>query len=477
MVSISCMDGDMEGEFEGMKEWDVVIIGGGPGGYVAAVRASQLGLKTALVEKESLGGVCLNWGCIPTKSLLRNAEVIHLLSQGRAFGFKFDNLSVDYSEAHRRSRSVVARQARRIHLLMKENNVTVYAGTARLKNDTEVEIEPSGETLGAKHIIVATGARPRELPGTPFDGHKVITYRNALELTEVPLSVAVIGAGPIGMEFATLWNRYGSRVTVVEWMPRVLPLEDEEISIEAERQFKRVGIKVKTNARVESGILTPGAVDLHVSTGEGKELLSVEKVLVAIGFDPSTEELGLETVGIATTRGYINVDEQMRTNVAGIYAIGDVTGKLGLAHVASAQGIVAAEAVAGKKTETLDYAKIPRCTYAYPEVASVGLTERQAREHGYEVITAQCPFVSNGKALAMNENFGFVKVVGEEKGKTILGVHLVGSHVTELVAGPAGMITLESTVEDLGRTVHPHPTMSEALMEAVHALLGRAVHL
>jgi dihydrolipoyl dehydrogenase len=477
METISCLDGNMEGEFQIMKGWDVVIIGGGPGGYVAAVRTSRLGLKTALVEKESLGGVCLNWGCIPTKALLRNAEVVHLLSQGRAFGFKFDNLSVDYSEAHGRSRSVVARQARRIQLLMKENKVTVYAGTATLKRDREVEIEPSGETLRAKHIIVATGAKPRQLKGTSFDGHKVLTYRNALELTEVPSSVAIVGAGPIGMEFATLWNRYGSKVTVVEWMPRVLPLEDEEISVEAERQLKRVGIKVKTNARVESALLTQGGVDLHVSTGGEEELLSAEKVLVAIGFDPNTEELGLETVGITTARGYINVDEQMRTNVPGIYAIGDVTGKLGLAHVASAQGMVAAETVAGKKTETLDYVKIPRCTYAYPEVASVGLTERQALEQGYDVITSQCPFAANGKALAMNENFGFVKIVGEKKGKTLLGVHLVGSHVTELVAGPAGMITLGSTAEDLGRTVHPHPTMSEALMEAAHALLGRAVHL
>jgi dihydrolipoamide dehydrogenase len=467
----------MEGEFQVIKDWDVVVIGGGPGGYVAAVRTSKLGLKTALVEKESLGGVCLNWGCIPTKCLLRNAEVIHLLSQGRAFGFKFDNLSVDYSEAQRRSRSVAVRQARRVQWLMKENNVTVYAGTATLRSNREVEVEPSGETLRAKHIIVATGSRPRRLPMTPFDDHKVITYRNALELTEVPSSVAIVGAGPIGMEFATLWSRYGAKVTVVEWMPRVLPLEDEEISAEVERQFKRVGIKVKTDAKVESALLTQAGVDLLVSSGEGKERLSAEKVLVATGFDPNTEELGLNTAGVTTACGYINVDEQMRTNVPGIYAIGDVTGKLGLAHVASAQGMVAAEAVAGKKTATLHYVKIPRCTYAYPEVASVGLTERQALEQGYDVITAQCPFAANGKALAMNENFGFVKIVAEKKAKTLLGVHLVGSHVTELVAGPAGMINLESTAEGLARTVHPHPTMSETLMEAAHALLGRAVHL
>jgi len=460
-----------------MNHFDLIVVGGGPGGYVAAARASQLGMKTALIEKEHLGGVCLNWGCIPTKALLRNAEVIHLLSQGRAFGFKFDNLSVDYREAHKRSRSVVIRQVKRIALLMKNLGVTIYEGTARLRSAEEVEIAPSGEGLKAKNIIIATGAKPRQIPGVPFDGKNVITYREALDFIEVPSSAVIVGAGPIGMEFATLWSRYGSKVSVAEMMLQVLPWEDEEIGAEAERQFKRVGIRVLTGAKVEGIAPTAGGVDVSLSRAGGKEVISAETALVAVGFVPMSDDLDLDKVGVKTTHGHIDIDDEMRTNVPNIYAIGDVTGKLGLAHVASAQGMIAAEAMAGHKTPILDYTKIPRCTYAYPEVASVGLTEKQARERGYDVITAQCPFAANGMALAMNENFGFVKIVGEAKEKKVLGVHLIGSHVTELIAGPAGMITLECTVEDLGRTVHPHPTMSEAVMEAAQAMLGRAIHM
>lgn len=460
-----------------MNYFDLIVIGGGPGGYVAAARASQLGMKTALIEKEHLGGVCLNWGCIPTKALLQNAEVIHLLSQGRAFGFKFDNLSVDYREAHKRSRSVVIRQVKRIALLMKNLGVTIYEGTARLRNAEEVEIAPSGERLNAKNIIIATGAKPRQIPGVPFDGKNVITYREALDFIEAPSSAVIVGAGPIGMEFATLWSRYGSKVSVAEMMLQVLPWEDEEIGAEAERQFKRVGIRVLTGAKVEGIAPTAGGVDVSLSRAGGKEVISAETALVAVGFVPMSDDLDLDKVGVKTTHGHIDIDDEMRTNVPNIYAIGDVTGKLGLAHVASAQGMIAAEAMAGHKTPILDYTKIPRCTYAYPEVASVGLTEKQARERGYDVITAQCPFAANGMALAMNENFGFVKIVGEAKEKKVLGVHLIGSHVTELIAGPAGMITLECTVEDLGRTVHPHPTMSEAVMEAAQAMLGRAIHM
>lgn len=460
-----------------MKEFDVVIIGGGPGGYVAAVRASQLGLKTALVEKEHLGGVCLNWGCIPTKSLLRNAEVVHSLSRGRTFGFRFENLSVDYAEAHRRSRSVVSRQTKRISILMKNHGIAVHEGTARLTSAQEVAIEPSGETLKAGNIILATGAKPRPLPGAPFDGDRVINYRRALELTDVPASVLIVGAGPIGMEFATLWSRYGAKVTVVEMMPRALLLEDEDVSAEAERQFKRVGIKVMTGSRVEGFTPRGDGLDVTVAAEDRKEVLTAQKALVAIGFAPNSDELGLETVGVKTSRGYVEIDERMRTSVPNIHAIGDVTGKLGLAHTASAQAMIAAEAIAGRATEALVYAKIPRCTYAYPEVASVGLTERQAKEQGYNVITAQCPFAANGKALAMDENFGFAKIVAEAKTKKILGVHLIGAHVTELIAGPAAMIRMGANADQLGLTVHPHPTLSEALMEAAHCLTGRAIHI
>jgi dihydrolipoamide dehydrogenase len=460
-----------------MNDFDVVVIGGGPGGYVASARASQLGLKTALVEKEHLGGVCLNWGCIPTKSLLRNAEVIHLLSKGKAFGFTFDNLFVDYGEAHKRSRSVAARQTKRISILMKKHNVAPYSGVGRLVNSQEVEIEPSGEKLKARNIIVATGARPRPLPDYPFDGGRVISYRTALDLKEVPSSAVIVGAGPIGMEFATLWSRYGAKVTVVEMMPNVLPNEDQDISVEAERQFRRVGIEVRTSARVEGISLEESGARVTIAQGQKREVISAQKVLVSIGFAPNSENIGLEKIEIGMTRGHVDVDGHMATTVPNIYAIGDVTGKLGLAHVASAQGMVAAEAIAGRPTRALNYVKIPRCTYAYPEVASVGLSEKQARELGYEVVTAQCPFAANGKALAMDDNFGFVKLVAEAKEKKILGVHLVGAHVTELIAGPAGMISAGATAEQLGLTVHPHPTLSEALMEAAHALMGHAIHI
>jgi dihydrolipoamide dehydrogenase len=460
-----------------MREFDVAVIGGGPGGYVAAVRASQLGLKVALIEKEHLGGVCLNWGCVPTKSLLWNAEVIHLLSKGKAFGFKFDNLSVDYGEAYKRSRSVVTRQTRRISILMQNHDIAVYHGIGGLVGSQEVEIERSGERLTAKDIIVATGAKPRHLPGYPFDGNRVIDYRTALDLKEVPSSVVIVGGGPIGMEFATLWSRYGSRITVVEMMPHVLPNEDEDISVEAERQFRRVGIDVRTGARVEGISLEENGAGVLIAEGDKKGTISAEKVLVCIGFTPNSEDIGLEKVGVGMTHGHIDIDERMATRVPHIYAIGDVTGKVGLAHGASAQGMIAAEAAAGRPTRTLDYTKIPRCTYSYPEVAAVGLSERQARERGYEVVAAQCPFAANGKALAMDDNFGFAKIVAETKEKKILGVHLIGAHVTELIAGPSGVMNLGCTAEELSQTVHPHPTVSEAIMEAAHALMGHAIHI
>jgi dihydrolipoamide dehydrogenase len=460
-----------------MKQYDVIIIGGGPGGYVAAVRAGQLGLKTALVEKEQLGGTCLNWGCVPTKSLLRNAEVIHLLSKGRQFGFQFDNLRIDYPAAHKRSRSVVSRQTKRVAFLMKNNGIAVFEGSARLATPHEVIIEPSGEKISGKYIIIATGAKPRPLPGTPYDGDKVMNYRRALDLKQVPGSAVIVGAGPIGMEFATLWNRYGTKVTVVELMAHVLPLEDEAVSVEAEKQFKRNGIAIRTDAMVQAVTPSDREVEVRVTMGDKAETISVNTVLVSIGFAANSEGLGLEAVGVVTERGNINVDDQMRTNVDHIYAIGDVNGKMGLAHVASAQGVIAAEAIAGLQTCKLIYHDIPRCTFAHPEIASVGLTESQAREQGYEVATAQCPFVANGKALALEDNSGFAKIVTDAGSKKILGVHMIGGHVTELVAGPTGMISLDADAAQLGQTVHPHPTLSEALMEAAHALCGHAIHI
>ena len=460
-----------------MEEYNVVVIGGGPGGYVAAVRASQLGMKTALVEKEALGGTCLNWGCVPTKSLLRNAEVIHLLSKGRAFGFTFDHLTVDYAAAHKRSRSVVMRQTRRVEALMKKHGITVYRGAARFADAHRLVVEPDGTRLRAGHIIIATGAKSRPLPGAAYDGEKIISFRRALELTQVPPSALIVGAGPIGMEFATVWNRYGANVTVVEMVDRALPLEDEEISIEAEKQFKKEGITIKTGALVDAVMPAAKGVEVIVNTGDGRETLTVDTVLVAIGFEANTEALELDRAGVTTERGVIVADETMRTSAGHIYAIGDVNGKMGLAHVASAQGMIAAESIAGKPVAAIRYTDIPRCTYAYPEVASVGLTEQQAKEQGHDVIVARSPFLANGKALAMDDNSGFAKVVAEAQSKKILGVHLVGGHVTELVAGATGMIESGADADRLGATVHPHPTLSEALMEAAHALCGHAIHI
>jgi dihydrolipoamide dehydrogenase len=459
-----------------VREFDVVVLGGGPGGYVAAVRSSQLGFRTALVEKENLGGVCLNWGCVPTKALLQNAEVVHLMSRGRVFGFACDGVSSRFEEAHRRSRSIVARQVRRIQLLMKSRNVTVFQGSGRLRSGDEVEVAPRGEILKGRSIILATGSRPRSLPEAPFDDERVIHYRTAVELREVPGAVVIVGGGPIGMEFATLWSRYGAKVTVVEMMPHVLPLEDEAISREAERQLTRAGIQVVTSARVEEIRKQEEGTRVAYRSGGTRDELAAEKVLVAVGFSPNTGDLGLEEAGVRTVQGFVVIDDRMGTSVPNVYAIGDVTGKLNLAHTASAQGIIAAEAIAGNPTEVLEYSAIPRCTYGYPEIASVGLAENQAREQGYDVRVAQCPFAANAKALAMDENFGFAKVVGDAEGK-LLGVHLIGAHVTELIAGPAALIRRKARVEELGRTVHPHPSLSEALMEAAHALMGQAIHL
>ena len=460
-----------------METYDVIVIGGGPGGYVAAARTARLGMKTALVEKEALGGTCLNWGCIPTKSLLRNAEIIHLLGRGRAFGFSFDNLVVDYAAAHKRSRQVVMRQNRRVAALMKNAGITVYEGTAHFTGSDTLMVAPSGTSLQAGHIIIATGAVSRGLPGCAFDEKNIINYRNALDLKDLPKSALIVGAGPIGMEFATLWNRYNCRVTVAEAMKNALPFEDVEISMEVEKQFKRNGITIKTETLVEGVESTEDGMLVSLKSDGMTETLTVETVLVAIGFVPNCGMLDLEKAGVVVSHGAVDVDEKMRTSAPNIYAIGDVNGKMGLAHVASAQGMIAAETISGRSITPIDYTHIPRCTYAHPEVASVGLTESLAREQGHRVITAKCPFAANGKAVAMDDNSGFAKIVADRESKKILGVHLVGGHVTELVAGATGMLSLGATAEQLGSTVHPHPTLSESLMEAAQALCGHAIHI
>jgi len=461
-----------------MANYDVVIIGGGPGGYVAAIRARQLGLKTALVEREHLGGVCLNWGCIPTKALLHNAEVISLLDQGKTYGFSFDkdSLSVDYAVAHKRSRQVSARLVKGVGFLMKKNEVDVFEASGSLKSATEVALS-SGDTLSARHVILATGARARSIPGVEIDGERLIDARHALELTEVPSSIAVIGAGAIGVEFAHVWRSYGADVTIIEMLPSVLPLEDADIGQEMAKALNKQGIKVHTDTKVEKVDVAAEGLTLSVSKDGQTETIPAEKALMAIGVQPNSENIGLEAVGVKTERGWITVDETMRTNLPNVYAIGDVTGRMPLAHVASAQAIVAVEAIAGQESEALVYANIPRCTYASPEVASVGLTEAQAKEEGYDVKTGQFPFRANGKALAINDYEGFIKIVSDAQYDQILGVHMIGPHVTDMIAEATGMIRLETTTEELARTVHPHPTLSEVVMETAHVVMGQAIHI
>jgi dihydrolipoamide dehydrogenase len=458
-----------------MGNYDTIVIGGGPGGYVAAIKASQLGQKTAVVEKVHMGGICLNWGCIPTKSLIRNAEIAHLLQDGKTYGFKFDNLEMDYSVAHKRSRQVSARLVKGIGFLMKKNKIDVIEGFGALKSVTEIEV--NGEVHTAKNFIIATGARAKVIPGLEINGKTLWTYHQALEQTEAPKSLVVIGAGAIGMEFSYVFSSYGTEVTVVEMLPNVLPLEDADISKEMERQFKRLGITTHTGTRVEKVDDHGDNVTVTISKDGKTEELKADAALISIGVAPNSEGIGLESAGVELDeRGFIKVDDSMRTNVGNIFAIGDVTGKLALAHVASAQGILAAEAIAGEETRPLKYQNMPRCTYTHPEVASVGLTEAQAKEQGYDVKVGKFAFQANGKALGMNENAGFVKIVSEGKHNEVLGVHMIGAHVTEMIAGPTGMIGLETTAEELGGTVHPHPTMSEAVMEAAHAALGHAIH-
>jgi dihydrolipoamide dehydrogenase len=458
-----------------MSDYDTLIIGGGPGGYVAAIKASQLGQKTAVIEKEHLGGICLNWGCIPTKALLRNAEVINLLQQGSIYGFSFDNLNIDYSAAQKRSRQVSERLVKGVTYLLRKNKVEVISGYGKLAGPGQVEVE--GQRHTAKNIIIASGARARSLPGLTIDGDKLLTYHHALQLTELPTSIIIVGAGAIGMEFAQVFHSYGSEVTVVEMLPRVLPLEDEEISLEMEKQVSRVGIKIKTGSRVKEVETDEEGVAITVSRAGQTERLTAKKALIAIGVAPNSDNLGLETAGVRTERGFIQIDDRMQTNVPGIYAIGDVTGKLALAHVASAQALVAAEAIAGGEPHPLKYHNMPRCTYTHPEVASVGLSESQAREQGHPVKVGKFPFQANGKALGLAESDGFVKIVSDTKYNELLGVHMIGPHVTELLAGPTGMIGLETTLEELAHTVHPHPTLSEAVMEAAHLTLGQAIHI
>ncbi len=464
-----------------MDQFDVIVIGAGPGGYVAAIRSAQLGKKTAIIDKEWLGGVCLNVGCIPSKSLLKNADVAHTLRErGREFGFTFENLQLDFSAAVKRSRQVSDRLTRGVGFLMKKNNISVIMGEARFTARDTLQItlkDGSSQELKAHDIIIATGSTPIAIPGVPVDGEKVVTYREAILQNKLPASVIIIGAGAIGLEFATVWSSYGSQVTMVEMLPRIAPLEDEEISAELTKAFSKRGIKCLAETRVLGVETTPTGVKVKISGKEGESELEAEQALMAIGFRANSQNLGLEAIGVELTeRKQVKVDDRMATNVPGIWAVGDVTGKLLLAHVASAQGILCAEAIAGKDVKPIDYNMVPRATYSHPQVASFGLTEAQAIAAGKTLKVGKFPFQPNGKALGLGDYAGFVKLLIDETNGEILGAHLIGPEVSELL--PELTLAQQNglTAANIAHNIHAHPTLSEVLMEAAEAVEGRAIH-
>jgi dihydrolipoamide dehydrogenase len=460
------------------ENFDVVVIGAGPAGYVAAIRAAQLKQKVAIVDKQWLGGVCLNVGCIPSKSLLRNADVAHTLRErGKEFGFSFDNLKLDYGVAVKRSRSNSDRLTKGVGFLMKKNNITVIMGEAKFKTKDTLMVtdkDGKGAEIKAKHIIVATGASAAMLPGVTVDGKKIVTYVEAILQDTLPGSVVIVGGGSIGVEFATIWNSYGVDTTIIELLPRILPREEEEISKDLTKELTKRGIKIKTGIKFESIAVAGDKVKVQLPG----ETLEVDQVLVATSFTPNSKGLGLEAVGVKISeRGMVEINEKMQTNVAGIWAIGDVTGKLMLAHVGSAMGIICAENIAGAETITLDYEMMPRATYCQPQVASFGLTEAQAKERGYTVKIGRFPFQANGKALGLGDYAGWVKIIMDEKYGEILGAHMIGPEVTELLPELTLAHMMELTPHEIARNVHAHPTLSEALMEAAHGASGTPIHM
>jgi dihydrolipoamide dehydrogenase len=464
-----------------MNDYDVVVIGAGPGGYVCAIRASQLGLKTAIVDKQWLGGVCLNVGCIPSKALLKNAEVAHTLRQrGKELGFSFDNLNLDYSVAVKRSRKVSGRLTKGVGFLMKKNKIEVHMGEAKVTAPDTVAItgeEGELKKLKTKNIVVATGASTMVPPGWNVDGENIITYLEAILQEKLPESVVIVGSGAIGVEFATIWNAYGVNVTIVEMLPQLVPLEDPEVSVELAKAFKKRKINVLTGHRVEAIETNDQGVAVTVSNNGEQQTLAAEQALVAIGFTPNGRGLGLEEVGVQLSEsGAVEIDERMATNVPGIWAVGDVTDKLMLAHVGSAQGIICAENIAGVETITLDYEMMPRATYCQPQIASFGLTEAQAKERGYDVKVGRFPFQASGKALGAGEASGWVKLITDTQYGEILGAHMIGPEVTELLPELTISQMMELTTAEIARNVHAHPTLSETLMEAAHDAEGHAIH-
>jgi len=460
--------------------YDVIVVGSGPGGYVAAIRASQLGMKTAIVEKAELGGICLNWGCIPTKALLKSANVFEYINHAADYGITIKGADADFPAIVKRSREVAGGMSNGIQFLMKKNKIDVIAGTAKLKAGKKVDVtDDKGKTTeyAANNIVIATGARSRELPNLPQDGKKIIGYREALVLPKLPKKMVVVGSGAIGVEFAYFYNAMGVDVTIVEYMPNIVPVEDEEVSKQLGRSFKKSGINVMTNSAVESVDTKGAGCKVLVKTKKGEETIECDVVLSAVGIKRNIENIGLEEVGIATDKDIIITNDYYQTNIPGYYAIGDVVKGPALAHVASAEGIICVEKISGMDVEPLDYGNIPGCTYCSPEVASVGMTEKAAKEAGYEIKVGKFPFSASGKASAAGHKDGFVKLIFDAKYGELLGGHLIGANVTEMVAELVAVRKLETTGHELIKTVHPHPTMSEAVMEAAAAAYDEVIHM
>lgn len=458
-----------------MSKYDIIVLGSGPGGYVTAIRASQLGFKTAVVEKESLGGVCLNWGCIPTKALLKSAQVFDYLKHAEDYGLTLKDADKDFSKVIQRSRGVADGMSKGVQFLMKKNKIDVIEGFGKLKPGKKIDVE--GKEYNADHIIIATGARSRELPSLKQDGKKVIGYREAMSLDKQPKSMIVVGSGAIGVEFAHFYNAMGTEVTIVEYLPNLVPLEDEDVSKQFQRSFKKAGIKVMTSSSVESVDTSGKGVKAKVKTKKGEETLEADIVLSAVGIKSNLENIGLEDVGIVVDKDKIMVNDWYQTNIPGYYAIGDVVPGPALAHVASAEGITCVEKIKGLHVEAIDYGNIPGCTYATPEIASVGMTEKQAKEAGYELKVGKFPFTASGKAKAAGTPDGFVKVIFDAKYGEWLGCHMIGAGVTDMIAEAVLGRKLETTGHEVLKAIHPHPTMSEAVMEAVADAYGEVIHL
>lgn len=461
--------------------YDIIVLGSGPGGYVTAIRASQLGFKTAIVEKAELGGICLNWGCIPTKALLKSANVFEYISHAEDYGISVKDASADFAGMVKRSRGVAEKMSGGIQFLMKKNKIDVIKGFGKVKPGKKIDVTDAdgntSEYTASTAVVIATGARSRQLPNLPQDGEKVIGYREAMTLAKQPKKLVVVGSGAIGVEFAFFYNSIGTEVTIVEYMPNIVPVEDVEVSKQLERSFKKQGMKIMTNSSVESVDTSGKGCVVTVKTKKGEEKIECDVVLSAVGIETNIEGIGLEDVGIVTDKGKVLVNDYYQTNIPGYYAIGDITPGPALAHVASAEGIICVEKLAGQHVSPLDYGNIPGCTYSSPEVASVGMTEQQAKDAGYEVKVGKFPFSASGKATAAGANDGFVKLVFDAKYGELLGGHMVGANVTEMIAELVAARKLETTGHDLIKTVHPHPTMSEAVMEAAAAAYDEVIHI